>query len=178
MFEAALATASLELCDTQYVTTIDTLLAANAAYAANFVQVPPGIPHVALVLCMDARIDPIRVLGIPPGHAHIIRNAGGRVVEALRSLIVSQQMIGTDEVAIVHHTECGMQTFTNDEIHDRLRERFGPAADPLEFHPFTNLEESVREDLALYRATPFLRQDIPVRGFIYDVATGRLREVE
>jgi carbonic anhydrase len=159
------------------MTAIDALLAANSVFATDFVPVAAGAPRLAIVLCMDARIDPIRALGIPPGHAHIIRNAGGRVVEAFRSLAVSQQVMGTEEVAIVHHTECGMQTFTDEELRTRLRERLGTDTDQLEFHSFTDLQESVRYDLSLYRRTPFLRQDIPVRGFIYNVASGRLSEI-
>jgi carbonic anhydrase len=160
------------------MTAIDEFLIANRHYASQFEPIPAGTPRVALVMCMDARIDPVRVLGIPPGHAHLIRNAGGRVVDAVRSLIISQQMLGTEEVAIVHHTECGMQALTDRELRARLRERFDAAADHLAFLGFSDLAESVRDDLALYRRTPFLRQDIPVRGFIYNVATGRLEEVD
>ncbi len=156
---------------------IDDLLQTNRSLAQSYVPVPPGAPRLALVLCMDARIDPIRVLGIPPGHAHIIRNAGGRVVDAVRSLTISQQMIGTREVAIVHHTECGMLTFTNDEVRDRIHDRFGADTTSLDFHTFTDLQESVRADLALYRRTAFLLQDVPLRGFIYDVSTGIFNEV-
>ena len=167
----------MQTAQTQYVIGIDALLDANRKFAAEYSAQPTGTPRVALVLCMDARIDPIRALGIPPGHAHIIRNAGGRLIEATRSLIVSQQMIGTEEVAIVHHTDCGMQRFSDDELRAHLQRQFGEGADGVEFHPFTDLAESVRYDLALYRQTSFLRQDIPLRGFIYDVDTGALTEV-
>ena len=160
-----------------HVSAIDAIVAANRALAANFVAAAAGTPRVALVLCMDARMDPVRMLGIRPGHAHIIRNAGGRLVEAVRSLVVSQQIVGTEEVAIIHHTECGMQTFSAGELRARLIERFGDGAGEMEFHEFGDLQESVLSDIALYRRMPFLRQDIPVRGFVYEVATGRLREV-
>ncbi len=160
------------------VTAIDVLLTANRDFAAGFEPAAAATPQVALVLCMDARIDPIRALGIPPGHAHIIRNAGGRLVDAIRSLIVSQHVIGTVEVAIVHHTECGLATLHEAELRSGLEQKLGTSAGDIEFHSFTDLEGSVRDDLALYRQTPFLRQDIPVRGFIYDVTTGLLSEVD
>jgi carbonic anhydrase len=156
---------------------IDALVAANLAFAAAYTFTPIKQPRVALVLCMDARIDPVRALGIPQGEVHIIRNAGGRVADAVRSLIVSQQVIGTEEVAIVHHTDCGMARVTDDEIRATLRERFAEDPPDIAFLSFGDLEDSVREDVALYRRTPHLRQDVPVRGFIYDVATGRLIEV-
>ena len=160
------------------VTAIDNALAANQIFVDSFQpsDMPPS-PKLALVLCMDARIDPIRALGLPPGHAHIIRNAGGRVAEAIRSLIVSQTMIGTDEVAIVHHTQCGMAAFSEEAMQQRVREARKAPVDGLSFLAFSDLEQSVRDDIELYRQTPLLRQDIPVRGFIYEVETGRFREV-
>lgn len=127
---------------------------------------------------MDARIDPIRALGLPPGSAHIIRNAGGRVVDAIRSLVVSQTIIGTEEVAIIHHTQCGMETFTDAEIRQKLRDERNAIADDIAFLPFQDLEQAIRDDIQIYRQSPLLRQDIPVRGFIYEVDSGRLREVE
>ena len=130
------------------------------------------------MLCMDARIDPVRTLGLAPGEAHIIRNAGGRVIDAIRSLIVSQTIIGTNEVAVIHHTQCGMQTFTDAEIRQRLRQERGANADNIAFLAFTDLDQAIRDDIAIYRQSPLLRQDIPVRGFVYEVETGRLREVE
>lgn len=130
------------------------------------------------MLCMDARIDPIRALGLPPGSAHIIRNAGGRVVDAIRSLVISQTIIGTEEVAIIHHTQCGMETFTDAEIRQKLRDERNAIADDIAFLPFQDLEQAIRDDIQIYRQSPLLRQDIPVRGFIYEVDSGRLREVE
>lgn len=160
------------------MTAIDDALRANRQYAASF---DPGLqpprPKLALVLCMDARIDPIRALGLPSGHAHIIRNAGGRVVDAIRSLIVSQTIIGTEEVAIIHHTQCGMETFTDAEIRQKLRQERNAIADDIAFLPFEDLEQAIRDDIRIYRQSALLRQDIPVRGFIYEVETGRLREV-
>jgi carbonic anhydrase len=160
------------------VTAIDDALRANLAFAASYepaTRLPQ--PKVAFVLCMDARIDPIRALGLPPGHAHIIRNAGGRVVDAIRSLVVSQSIIGTEEVAIIHHTQCGMATFTDAEIRQKLRAERQAIADNIAFLPFTDLEQAIRDDITFYRQSPLLRQDIPVRGFVYEVETGRLREV-
>lgn len=156
---------------------IDLALEANRQFAKDFSPGDSGAPKLAVVLCMDARIDPIRALGLRYGHAHIIRNAGGRIADALRSLSISQRLLGTREVAIVHHTECGMLTFTDEDMRQRLREEAGMVADHLSFLPFRDLEESVRDDLRLYRMSPLVRQDVPVRGFIYDVATGRLTEV-
>lgn len=156
---------------------IEHALEANRRYAETFSPGEAGTPRLAVVLCMDARIDPLRALGLPYGYAHIIRNAGGRVADALRSLAISQRLLGTREVAIVHHTECGMMTFTDDDMRQRLREEAGMVADHLAFLPFKDLEESIRDDLRLYRMSPLVRQDVVVRGFVYDVATGLLREV-
>lgn len=159
------------------MTRIDDILAANARYAETFEPGPPPEPRVALVLCMDARIDPIRALGLPYGKAHIIRNAGGRVAEALRSLAVSQAVLGTEEVAIIHHTQCGMMTLSDPGIATLLRKTGQVVPEGYPFLTFEDLEQVAREDLATYRASTLVRQDIPVRIFIYEVETGRLREV-
>lgn len=159
---------------------IDEVLEANRAYVAGFqkgmLPLPPG-RRLAIVVCMDARIDPARALGLDEGDAHVIRNAGGRIVEALRSLAISQQLLGTEEVMIIHHTDCGMLTFTDADLRGKLRDTLGADADHIAFLPFQNLEASVRADLAAYRAAPIVRQDVPVRGFIYEVRTGGLQEV-
>jgi carbonic anhydrase len=160
---------------------IDEMLAANTAFAGNYTManLPPAPrKRLAIVACMDARIEPPLALGIKPGDAHIIRNAGGRVVEALRSLAISQQLLGTEEVAIIHHTRCGMATFADDDIRERLRTTLNADAHHIAFLPFRDLEQSVRDDLEVYRQSPIVRHDIPVRGFVYEVETGRLREVE
>jgi carbonic anhydrase len=153
---------------------------ANQRYAERFAKghlpLPPG-RKVAVVVCMDARIDPARALGLEEGDAHVIRNAGGRISDALRSLSISQTLLGTEEVVIVHHTDCGMLTFTDEGIREQLRRERSVDADAVAFLPFKDLDESIRDDIALYRASALVRQDVPVRGFIYDVKTGRLREV-
>lgn len=159
---------------------IDEMLQANQRYAAGFgkgtLAMPPACA-TAVVVCMDARIDPARALGLEEGDAHVIRNAGGRVVEALRSLAISQQLLGTKEVMIIHHTDCGMLTFSDSDIRAKLRDTLKADADHIAFLPFGDLDRSVRDDLALYRASPIVRQDVPVRGFVYDVQSGALREV-
>ncbi len=160
---------------------IEELLAANTAYAASFAKsampMPPG-RQIAIVTCMDARIETGRAFGLAEGDAHVIRNAGGRVSEALRSLAISQELLGTREVAIIHHTDCGMLTFSDEQLRKRLREHLGADADHVSFLAFSDLEQSVRDDLAAYRESKMVLQDIPVRGFIFDVKTGKLSEVE
>lgn len=158
----------------------DELLDANARYAAAFdrggLAIPPA-RRVAIVTCMDARIVPSRALGLEEGDAHVIRNAGGRAADALRSLVISQRLLGTREVVVIHHTDCGMLTFTNAQLHEQVRAELGADAAAIDFLPFPDLEQSVRDDVAFLRASPLLAPDIPVRGFVYDVRTGRLAEV-
>ncbi len=161
--------------------TMDQVLADNRAFARAFSAQPlPARPRrkLTIILCMDARIDPYAALGLKSGDAHILRNAGGRVADDLRSLVVSQTQLGTEEVAIIHHTECGMMTFRDDDIRATIRKERGVDASHIAFLPFTDVQQSVRDDLAFYRQQPMLRQDIPVRGFVYDVNTGLLTEVE
>lgn len=159
-------------------------LAANRDYAASFdkgdLPLPPS-RKVAVVVCMDARIDPAKALGLQEGDAHVIRNAGGRASDALRSLVISQQLLGTEEVAVIHHTDCGMLTFTNDELRSQCIEQFGDRAGQLagsiDFLPFSDLEQSVRDDVAYIRESPLIPSSVDIRGFIYDVRTGALTEV-
>lgn len=167
-------------CRTITGMSIDQMLADNQRFAQTYSPgVVPSRPRrkLAVVLCMDARIDPMRTLGLQTGDAHILRNAGGRVVDAVRSLVISQTQLGTREVAIIHHTECGLLTFRDDDIRATIRAELGVDASHIAFLPFSDLDQAVRDDLAYYRQQPLLRQDIPVRGFVYDVATGLLREV-
>jgi carbonic anhydrase len=157
----------------------DEFVQANQQYAAAFdkgsLPMPPR-RHVAVVTCMDARLDPAKFLGLQEGDAHVIRNAGGRAADAIRSLVISQQLLGTREVVVIHHTDCGMLTFTDDQLRQKLRDDLGAQTTDA-FLPFSDLEQSVRDDVAAIRTAPLLLKDVPVRGFIYDVRTGRLQEV-
>ena len=158
----------------------DDLTKANERFAASFdkgeLPMPPA-RSVAVVACMDARLHPERFLGLDLGDAHVIRNAGGRADEsALRSLIISQRLLGTREVLVIHHTDCGMLTFTNDDLRGKLRSE-GLNASEIDFLPFPDLEQSVRDDVRTIKDSPFIPDDISVRGFVYDVKTGKLAEV-
>jgi carbonic anhydrase len=156
---------------------IDNMLDANNHYANEY-DGPRPDPVLAIVLCMDARIDPLRALGLPYGTAHIIRNAGGRVQDALRSLAISQAVLGTREVAIIHHTECGMAA-PAETIREKMAAGLGREIDSsLPLLAFSDLDGSVLEDFEVYRQSPLVRHDIPVRGFVFDVATRRLREIK
>ena len=156
------------------------LIAANAGYAAGFtlgdLPLPPA-RKVAIVTCMDARILPSKALGLAEGDAHIIRNAGGLAKEALRSLVISQQLLGTREIVVIHHTGCGMLTFTNEQLHSKVRTELGADASAIDFLPFPDLEQSVVDDVRFLRESPLLIEGVSVRGFVYDVHTGRITEV-
>lgn len=159
----------------------DTLLAANDVYAESFslghLPIPPT-RRLAVVTCMDARLDPARFLGLEPGDAHVIRNAGGLVTEdALRSLVISHWLLGTQEVAVIAHTDCGMLTFSNDDLRGRLRDEAGADASDVDFKPFADLEESVRTSLRTVRESSLLPDSLALSGWVYDVRTGRLAEV-
>jgi carbonic anhydrase len=162
------------------MSTIDELVQANAAYASTFdrgdLPLPPA-RHIAILTCMDARILPSRALGLEEGDAHVIRNAGGRARDALRSLIISQRLLGTREVAVIHHTDCGMLTFSNRDLREKVREDLGSDTGEFDFLPFEDLEDSVREDVEFLQATQLLNPDTLIRGFVYDVRSGRLKEV-
>jgi carbonic anhydrase len=158
----------------------DELLQANAEYARTFdrgnLPMPPA-RRLAIVTCMDARIDPARAFGLEEGDAHVIRNAGGRAREALRSLVISQRLLGTNEIAVIHHTECGMLTFTNPDLHAKVKKDLGADSTHIDFLPFRDLEESIREDVAFLLSSPLIPADVVIRGFLYDVRTGKLSEV-
>jgi carbonic anhydrase len=162
------------------------LLAGNKAYAASFTDGALAMPparKLAAVVCMDARLDPLPFLGLHLGDAHVIRNAGGRVTEdAVRSLAISERLLGTDGIIVVHHTDCGMLTFSNDDIRQKIQADLGgaafQAAGALDFLPFSDLAQSVRDDVAAIKASPLIPSLIPVYGFIYDVHTGQLSPVE
>ena len=160
----------------------DEFLQANRGYAGQFTQgdlpMPPG-RRVAVLTCMDARLHPSRFLGLELGDAHIIRNAGGRASEdAIRSLVISQRLLGTREIVVIHHTDCGMLTFTNEQLAEQVQRELGVDVRGRDFLPFADLEKSVRDDLATLRASPLIPQEIPISGAIYDVRTGALRVVE
>ena len=127
---------------------------------------------------MDARLHPARFLGLELGDAHVIRNAGGRASEdALRSLVISQQLLGTNTVVVIHHTDCGMLTFSNEDLRTKVRQELGANADHIDFLPFKDLEQSVRDDVATIKNSPLIPKNIEVSGFIYDVRSGRLLPV-
>lgn len=157
------------------------LLAANQRYAARFTKGNlPGQPtrRVAILTCMDARLDPVRLLGFKDGDAHVIRNAGARASEdAIRSLIVSHNVGGTREFVVINHADCGLLAVTNEQLRERLRRDLGVDASEIDFLPFVNLEQAMREDVEKICSSPFFPGSLPVSGFIYDVRTGRLQHV-
>jgi len=161
---------------------IDEVLKANEDYSRNFnsgsLPMPPG-RKLAVVACMDARLVISRMLGLKEGEAHVIRNAGGIVDDdAIRSLIISHYLLGTQEFMLIHHTDCGMLTFKEDDLHARLRKDSGAAAvAPARFYAFSNLEADVRDQISKLKSHPWIPKSIAVRGFIFDVKSGRLREV-
>jgi carbonic anhydrase len=161
---------------------VDEVLKANEQYASNFdlggLPMPPA-RKLAVLACMDARLDVAQILGLKPGDAHVIRNAGGIATgDALRSLIVSHHLLGTREFMIVNHTDCGMLTFHDHELIERLERSTGASAvGPSTFHAFSDLEKNVAEQVRKLRSHPWIPADVPIRGFIYDVKTGRLAEV-
>jgi carbonic anhydrase len=160
---------------------IDELLAANERYASALGEVAtPALPpsrRVAIVTCMDARLLPARFLGLEEGEAHVIRNAGGRTPEALRSLVISQRLLGTNAVAVIQHTDCGMLTFKNEDLYAKVKEDLGEDASRIDFMPFSDLEQNVRDDVAFLKDSPLIPDEIEIRGFVYDVHTRRLNPV-
>ena len=158
----------------------DELLQNNVAYAESFdkgdLPLPPA-RGVAVVACMDARLDVHKILGLEEGDAHVIRNAGGVITDdEIRSLTISQRLLGTREIVLIHHTDCGMLTFTDDEFRQQIHEEAGIKPHfPME--SFSDLEGDVRQSIARIQASPFIPHKESVRGFIYEVETGRLREV-
>ena len=163
------------------MTLMEHLLHANELYAESFtIGRLPASPRLqlAILTCMDSRIDPDRILGLQEGDAHVIRNAGGRASDdAIRSLVVSYRLLGTREFLVIHHTDCGMQTFTNERMRDDLLLDLGADVSDVDFLPINDPDETIRADVEAIRASPMIRSDINVHGFVYDVATGRLREV-
>jgi carbonic anhydrase len=162
------------------MTATDELLANNEAYASSFDKsnLPPAPAlKVAIIACMDARLNVYGALGLTEGDAHLIRNAGGVVTDdAIRSLAISQRLLGTEEIILIHHTGCGMLTFTDDEFRDTIARETGVKP---EWAPesFSDLDADVRQSIARIKASPFIPNKDSVRGFIYEVESGRLREV-
>ena len=159
---------------------INELLENNARYADSFdkgdLPSPPRL-HLAVVACMDARIDVHGLLGIEEGDAHVIRNAGGVITDdAIRSLTISQRLLGTTSIMLIHHTDCGMLTFRDDDVKDAIAADTG-IRPPFALEAFGDLEEDVRQSIARIQVSPFIPNKDDVRGFVYDCATGKLNEV-
>jgi len=162
------------------VSVTDQFLENNIAYAANFtgpLPLPPA-KHVAVVACMDARLNVYGILGLNEGEAHVIRNAGGVVTDdEIRSLAISQRLLGTEEIILIHHTDCGMLTFTDDAFKASIQDEIGikPAWST---EAFADLDTDVRQSIARIKASPFVPNKDSIRGFVYEVETGRLREIK
>ncbi len=157
----------------------DELVSNNSSYVAGFTKgnlpLPPA-KKVAVLACMDARLDPAKALGLQEGDAHVIRNAGGVASEdALRSLVISQRLLGTEEIILVHHTDCGMETFSDDAVKEQIRADTG-LRPSFALEAFPKVEDDVKQTAARIRANPFVPKK-NIRGFVYEVETGRLREI-
>jgi len=162
------------------MSTTDELLKNNERYAESFekgdLPMPPA-KQIAIVTCMDARLSPYVMLGLSEGDAHVIRNAGGVITDdEIRSLVISQRLLGTREVMLIQHTNCGMLTFSEEEVKGQIQEEVG-IKPPFALESFTDLEENVRQSIRRIETSPFIPHKDSVRGFIYEVETGRLREV-
>ena len=158
----------------------DELIANNESYAAEFDQgelpLPPA-KGLAVIACMDARLDVHRILGLERGDAHVIRNAGGVVTDdEIRSLAISQRLLGTTEIVLVHHTDCGMLTFTDEDFRDQIEADTGSRPE-WNAEAFEDLDENVRESIGRIQDSPFVPNKDSIRGFVYEVETGKLREV-
>lgn len=165
---------------------LDELLRANQQQTERFTQgslpMPPA-RSIAIVTCMDARVEPLSFLGLGLGDAHVIRNAGGRASDdAVRSLVISEALLGTDTILVIHHTDCGMLTFSNEQLREKIGRDLGAAAQQsavrIDFLPFSDLAASVRADVATLKSSPLIPRNIAVYGLIYDVRTGKLESIE
>ncbi|KAJ8127248.1 hypothetical protein O1611_g6389 [Lasiodiplodia mahajangana] len=160
------------------------LVEKNAEYARAFTQghlaLPPAKKYLVLT-CMDARIDPAAAFGISLGDAHVIRNAGASAKDAQRSIVISEQLLGTREIILVKHTGCGMLTFTNDDAHALVKEKLGPTAAAelatLDFLPFPELDTAVKEDVEFLKKSATVPDDVAISGWVYEVETGKVRQV-
>jgi carbonic anhydrase len=158
----------------------DRLVENARSYAEGFQKADLAMPpskRVAVLACMDARLIPTRVLGLDEGEAHVIRNAGGVVTDdAIRSLAISQNLVSTEEIVLIHHTDCGMLTFTDEDFANKLEEETGQRPE-WSAHAFSDLEGDVRDSIARLKESPFIPNKDSIRGFVYDVKTGELREI-
>ncbi len=159
----------------------ESLLKSNESYAKSFdkgnLPLPPS-KKLAVLACMDARLDVHKILGLSEGESHVIRNAGGVATDdAIRSLVISQRLLGTEEIVLIHHTDCGMLTFTDDDVKKKIQSEVG-IKPPFALEAFSSLEEDVRQTMARIKSSPFIPRKDRVRGFIYDVKSGRLLEVK
>ena len=158
----------------------DELLRNNEEYVSTFdkgdLPMPPG-KQIAVITCMDARLSPYVMLGLQEGDAHVIRNAGGVITDdEIRSLVISQRLLGTHEIMLIQHTDCGMLTFSDDEFKQQIHEEVGMKPH-FSMESFSDLDENVRQSIARIKSSPFIPNKESVRGFVYEVETGRLREV-
>ena len=158
----------------------DDLVRNNEAYSRSFdkgqLPMPPAKP-VAVLACMDARLDVHKILGLQEGDAHVIRNAGGVVTDdAIRSLLISQRLLGTKEIILIHHSDCGMSTFKDDEVKSQIEKETG-LRPPFALEAFNSLEADVEQSIDRIKASPYIPNKSSVRGFVYDVKNGRLNEV-
>jgi carbonic anhydrase len=163
------------------VSSTDTFVTNSEQYAAAFdkgdLPMPPA-SHVAVVACMDARLNPFGVLGLSEGDAHVMRNAGGVVTDdVVRSLTISQRLLGTNEIILIHHTDCGMLTFRDDDVKAQIEADTG-LRPPFALEAFPEPDADVRQSMARIKASPFIPHKDSVRGFVYEVETGRLREIK
>jgi carbonic anhydrase len=161
---------------------IDEVLAVNREYSLEHdpsLVSPRPRKHLAVLTCMDTRLG-LKALGLRPQDAHVIRNAGGIVTDdTLRSLLISHYLLGTKEIMVINHTDCGLMRATEAELHEQIEAKAGgPANVPVRFHAFTDVEQNVREQLAKLEAHSWIHQELTIRGFVYDVTTGKLREVK
>jgi carbonic anhydrase len=163
------------------VSSTDVLVANAEQYAASFdkgdLPLPPAL-HVLVVACMDARLSPYGVLGLSEGDAHVVRNAGGVVTDdVVRSLTISQRLLGTSEIVLIHHTDCGMLTFSDDAVKAQIAADTG-IRPPFALEAFPELDSDIRQSIARIKASPYIPHKDAIRGFVYEVETGRLREVK
>jgi carbonic anhydrase len=162
------------------VATTQEVVRNNDGYAQSFdkgdLPLPPA-KRVAVLACMDARLDVHKILGLQEGDAHVIRNAGGVVTDdAIRSLVISQRLLGTEEILLIHHTDCGMLTFTDDDVKGQIQQDVG-LRPHFSLEAFSDLEEDVRQSLRRIEASPFIPRKDELHGFVYDVKSGRLQSV-